>query len=191
MTPTNPHKEYVASRVAAATPVELTRMLYEGASQAVQEALAAHRGGDILARGNRSPRPCRSWGIAVLAAPRRGSAILRHVERPVWLFAEQADSGARGEVGKHAAGGFAIGPDAAGRLDRRDAQSGCLGRWGRQRCVWFGRGGAGGYRRFKVVFFSILFNGAGAGRASESELAVLAWRRSRLAVTIFAIPNPP
>jgi flagellar protein FliS len=38
--------------VAAATPVELTRMLYEGASQAVQEALAAHRGGDILARGN-------------------------------------------------------------------------------------------------------------------------------------------
>jgi flagellar protein FliS len=52
MTPTNPHKEYVASRVAAATPVELTRMLYEGAMQAVQEALTAHRGGDILARGN-------------------------------------------------------------------------------------------------------------------------------------------
>lgn len=52
MTPTNPHKEYVASRVAAATPVELTRMLYEGAVQAVQEALTAHRGGDILARGN-------------------------------------------------------------------------------------------------------------------------------------------
>jgi len=52
MTPTNPHKEYVASRVAAATPVELTRMLYEGAVQAVREALTAHRGGDILARGN-------------------------------------------------------------------------------------------------------------------------------------------
>ncbi len=52
MTPTNPHKEYVASRVAAATPVELTRMLYEGAMQAVQEALTAHRSGDILARGN-------------------------------------------------------------------------------------------------------------------------------------------
>jgi flagellar protein FliS len=38
--------------VAAATPLELTRMLYEGAVQAVREALAAHRGGDILARGN-------------------------------------------------------------------------------------------------------------------------------------------
>lgn len=52
MTPTDPHKEYIASRVAAATPVELTRMLYEGAVQAVHEAVAAHRAGDILARGN-------------------------------------------------------------------------------------------------------------------------------------------
>jgi len=52
MTPTNPHKEYVASRVAAATPVELTRMLYEGALQAVQEAMTAHRANDILVRGN-------------------------------------------------------------------------------------------------------------------------------------------
>src|ERR1700684_2388161 len=52
MTPSNPHKEYIASRVAAATPVELTRMLYEGVVQAVREALTAHRGGDILARGN-------------------------------------------------------------------------------------------------------------------------------------------
>src|ERR1700744_5676220 len=52
MTPTKPHQEYIASRVAAATPVELTRMLYEGGVQAVQEALAAHRAGDILLRGN-------------------------------------------------------------------------------------------------------------------------------------------
>ena len=52
MTPTDPHKEYVVSRVAAATPVELTRMLYEGAVQAVREAVVAHRSGDILARGN-------------------------------------------------------------------------------------------------------------------------------------------
>jgi flagellar protein FliS len=52
MTPTDPHKEYIASRVAAATPVELTRMLFETALQAVGEALTAHRGGDILARGN-------------------------------------------------------------------------------------------------------------------------------------------
>jgi flagellar protein FliS len=52
MAPTKPHKEYIASRVATATPVELTRMLYEGAVQAVQEAVTAHRAGDILARGN-------------------------------------------------------------------------------------------------------------------------------------------
>src|ERR1700733_5000780 len=52
MTPTNPQQEYVANRVAAATPVELTRMLFEGAVQAVQEAVTAHRAGDILARGN-------------------------------------------------------------------------------------------------------------------------------------------
>jgi len=32
--------------------MELTRMLYEGAAQSVQEALAAHRAGDILGRGN-------------------------------------------------------------------------------------------------------------------------------------------
>ena len=52
MAPTKPHKEYIASRVATATPVELTRMLYEGAVQSVQEAVTAHRAGDILARGN-------------------------------------------------------------------------------------------------------------------------------------------
>jgi flagellar protein FliS len=52
MTPKSPHQEYISSRVACATPMELTRMLYEGAVQAVQEAVTAHRGGDILARGN-------------------------------------------------------------------------------------------------------------------------------------------
>lgn len=51
MTP-NPHREYLTSRVAAATPVELTRMLFETAVQAVGEAITAHRAGDILARGN-------------------------------------------------------------------------------------------------------------------------------------------
>ncbi len=52
MTPSDARKEYISSRVAAATPMELTRMLYEGAMQSVQEAVAAHRAGDILARGN-------------------------------------------------------------------------------------------------------------------------------------------
>ncbi len=52
MTPSDVKKEYVASRVSSATPMELTRMLYEGALQSVQEAVTAHRAGDILARGN-------------------------------------------------------------------------------------------------------------------------------------------
>jgi flagellar secretion chaperone FliS len=52
MTPSDIRKEYLLSRVSAATPMELTRMLYEGAVQAVQEAISAHRAGDILKRGN-------------------------------------------------------------------------------------------------------------------------------------------
>jgi len=52
MTPSDIRKEYLSSRISSATPMELTRMLYEGAIQAVQAAIAAHRAGDILARGN-------------------------------------------------------------------------------------------------------------------------------------------
>jgi flagellar protein FliS len=52
MTPTKQQNEYLVSRVTSATPVELTRMLFEGAVQAIQEAMAAHRNGDIIARGN-------------------------------------------------------------------------------------------------------------------------------------------
>jgi flagellar secretion chaperone FliS len=52
LTPSDIRKEYLASRVSAATPMELTRMLYEGAIQSVGDALAAHRAGDILGRGN-------------------------------------------------------------------------------------------------------------------------------------------
>ncbi len=52
MTPSDIRKEYVSSRVSAATPMELTRMLYEGAIQSVQEAVAAHRLGDMIGRGN-------------------------------------------------------------------------------------------------------------------------------------------
>jgi len=52
MTPSDIRKEYISSRVSAATPMELTRMLYEGAIQSVQEAIAAHRLGDMIGRGN-------------------------------------------------------------------------------------------------------------------------------------------
>jgi len=62
MTPTNPHHEYLASRVAAATPMELTRMLFEGAVKAVQDAIAAHQAGDILARGNAVTRAVQILG---------------------------------------------------------------------------------------------------------------------------------
>jgi len=62
MTPTNPHHEYLANRVAAATPMELTRMLFEGAVKAVQEAVTAHQAGDILARGNAVTRAVQILG---------------------------------------------------------------------------------------------------------------------------------
>jgi flagellar protein FliS len=52
MTPSKQQNEYLANRVSSATPVELTRMLFEGAVQAIQEAIDAHRNGDVLARGN-------------------------------------------------------------------------------------------------------------------------------------------
>jgi flagellar protein FliS len=52
MTPSDIRKEYISNRVAAATPMEMTRMLYEGAVQSVQQAIEAHRAGDILTRGN-------------------------------------------------------------------------------------------------------------------------------------------
>jgi flagellar secretion chaperone FliS len=62
MTPTDPRKEYISSRVASATPVELTRMLFEGAVQAVQEAIAANGAGDIHARGNAVTRAVQILG---------------------------------------------------------------------------------------------------------------------------------
>ncbi len=62
MTPPNPHHEYLASRVAAATPMELTRMLFEAAVKAVQDAIEAHRAGDILGRGNAVTRAVQILG---------------------------------------------------------------------------------------------------------------------------------
>lgn len=51
MSPSNRQKEYVATRVAAASPLELVRLLYEGALQSVEEAIRALHSGDILGRG--------------------------------------------------------------------------------------------------------------------------------------------
>jgi flagellar protein FliS len=48
----NPQREYLAHRVTAASPLELIRMLYEAAAQAVDQALEGLRSGDILLRGN-------------------------------------------------------------------------------------------------------------------------------------------
>lgn len=51
MTASTRQKEYLAIRIATASPMELVRMLYEGAVQSVQEAIQALHSGDILARG--------------------------------------------------------------------------------------------------------------------------------------------
>ena len=88
MTPTNPHKEYVASRVAAATPMELTRMLYEGAMQAVQEACGAS-GGDILARGNAVTKAVQILGELRFSLRRDvAPQYCDTLERALWLSAD-------------------------------------------------------------------------------------------------------
>ena len=51
MTPSTRQKEYLAIRIATASPMELVRLLYEGAVQSVHEAIRALHSGDILARG--------------------------------------------------------------------------------------------------------------------------------------------
>ena len=51
MTPTNRQKEYLAIRITTASPMELVRILYEGAAQSVHEAIRALHSGDILGRG--------------------------------------------------------------------------------------------------------------------------------------------
>ena len=51
MTPSSRQKEYLAIRITAASPMELVRILYEGAVQSVHEAIRALHSGDILARG--------------------------------------------------------------------------------------------------------------------------------------------
>ena len=51
MTPSGRQKEYLAFRIGTASPMELVRILYEGAVQSVQEAIGALHSGDILARG--------------------------------------------------------------------------------------------------------------------------------------------
>jgi len=47
----NRQKEYQSNRIQTASPLELIRILYEAAVQAVDEALAALNSGDILKRG--------------------------------------------------------------------------------------------------------------------------------------------
>lgn len=51
MTPLNRQKEYLAVRINTASPMELVCILYEGAVQAVHEAIRALHSGDIFGRG--------------------------------------------------------------------------------------------------------------------------------------------
>jgi flagellar secretion chaperone FliS len=52
MTPHQHRQHYASERVLTASPIELVRILYETAVQAVDEALAALHNGDIAARGD-------------------------------------------------------------------------------------------------------------------------------------------
>jgi flagellar secretion chaperone FliS len=51
MTLSNPQREYLTHRVQTASPLELIRILYEAALQAVEEGRSAFQSGDILKRG--------------------------------------------------------------------------------------------------------------------------------------------
>jgi flagellar protein FliS len=51
MTSSTRQKEYLAMRIATASPMELVCILYEGALQSVHDAIRALHSGDILARG--------------------------------------------------------------------------------------------------------------------------------------------
>jgi len=52
MNPQDRHREYISYRVMTASPLELIRILYDAAVQAVGEAIAALHVGDVLTRGN-------------------------------------------------------------------------------------------------------------------------------------------
>ncbi len=52
MAPSNRQKDYLSQKVAAASPTDLIRMLYEGAVQCADQALEALRSGDIVRRGS-------------------------------------------------------------------------------------------------------------------------------------------
>jgi flagellar secretion chaperone FliS len=51
MTQSSRQKEYLAIRIASASPIELVCLLYEGAVQSVETAIRALHSGDILSRG--------------------------------------------------------------------------------------------------------------------------------------------
>ena len=51
MTSSTRQKEYLAIRIETASPMELVRILYEGAVQSVEGAIRALHSGDILGRG--------------------------------------------------------------------------------------------------------------------------------------------
>jgi len=52
MSPADAQKHYLTQRVTGASPLELIRLLYEAAIQAVDQALDGLRCGDVLRRGN-------------------------------------------------------------------------------------------------------------------------------------------
>jgi flagellar secretion chaperone FliS len=73
----NRQKEYVAQRILSASPIELIRMLYDGAVQAMDEAVAALRSGDIHARGQAVTK-----AVEILSELR--ASLRRDVQEEYW-----------------------------------------------------------------------------------------------------------
>ena len=97
----------------------------ERAVQAVQEALSgASSAATFWRAATRSPRPWRSWGNCGSRCGATWQPQYCDTLSGLYGYLQSRLIQAHAEtVGKHAAGGFAIDSDAAGRLDRRDAQS--------------------------------------------------------------------
>jgi flagellar protein FliS len=99
--------EYITQRVQSASPIELIRILYEAALQAVDEALRALRSGDISSRGRAVNKTIEILGelqsslrhdvnqeysttLAGLYSYMQGQLIRAHSEQSEDLFQEAA-----------------------------------------------------------------------------------------------------
>ena len=124
MTSSTRQKEYLAIRIETASPMELVRILYEGAVQSVEEAIRALHSGDILGRGQAINK-----AIEILAELR--VSLRRDVEEQYsntlaelyGYIQHQLISRARRAIRESARRGYAAAHHAAGGLGRGDGKS--------------------------------------------------------------------